>query len=314
MKIALERFLTLTGGSVLFFSPITYAIMTSPCDNALNKNAIHCAFVGESSLKDMGKYIKIKESQNGHMTTGLIFCATQSSHALLNIPQNQWGSYQPGDNVDWQFSQCIDEDCNTSKPLFEDKFTITRAGKLYASSPTKSVEVVLDPSYGESCKLSKTDKQKIVALKNHTMDSTLQTRIDDAVNFISAIPTMLDNTANMLQQMRELADESASDSTNDSERVVLNNQFNLLKDEINQRQQVSTLNGAQYLSGGSVNITIGNYWWNNRVGSLSIPLEATDIQSLNVANLSIVNQSLAMDSQGSLAMALDVVNNAMTIK
>lgn len=38
------------------------------------------------------------------------------------------------------------------------------------------------------------------------------------------------------------------------------------------------------------------------------------MQSLNVANLSITNQALAVESQGSLSIALDIVNNATMIK
>lgn len=292
--------LLVTSGTTLFFSPV------SPLYAAQNKceastDNIHCA----SIQSETGKFIKIKEIQRDRTPTSMIMCA--SSQTVLSIAQNQIGQYQLGEPISWQFSQCIDEDCATSKPLLDDKFTITRSGKLYTSSNKKAVNIALDPSYGLDCKAEKTNVQP----KNHLLTTSLDMRIDDAVALLQAVPTAFTQTASILNNMRTIALDAANNSHTPQELINLNNQFQTLKDAIEMAQRVNTLDGYKTVSGGTITISIGSWY---SFATLTIPLPPTDIYSLNIFGQNVLTTMDASAAVSTIDDALNVVSYALSIK
>lgn len=292
----------------LLFSSCTYAIASkTPCDLA-HKHDIHCAFVTPMAPK-ANKFVRVKEVQSGHPAISMTFCAP-TDRPLMNIPQNQWGPYQPGNKISWQISQCQDEDCSISKPITDDKFTITKDGKQYSSAPKTTVEITLDPNYGVNCTLDNEKLNKLDAFKRHVNDSSLQMRIDDAVSMIEAIPVAMDNVTTILNEMHVLASDAANGTHSSSQLGNMDKVFQTLKDEISKAQRFNTLDGYKVLSGGTLSIQIGYCYYNMDQCSLSIVIPATDINSLGIAYDSISDNTGAQQAVTDLNYAIDIVSNA----
>ena len=105
---------------------------------------------------------------------------------------------------------------------------------------------------------------------------------NDAVSLIQTAEGALVETNNMLQRMRELAVQAASDTNTSSDRTALNQEFVSLRSEINRVAQNTQWNGVNILTkqGGSsadgihkfqvgansnqtIDLTIGNYQTNS---------------------------------------------------
>lgn len=293
----------LIGQSALLFLPCSYALpVQNPCNDISNKDAVHCAYIAPAAQSIPGKFIKIKEVQNGRPATTKIFCVAPSSLPLKTIPQTLWSDRQPSNQMSWQFSQCLDEDCTTSKSLSDDKFTVTKSAKLYSSGPKNSIEINLDPNYGVNCKAE--------GSKQLASISALEMRIADAIAMIQAVPVALDATSDVLTQMTAIANDAASGTYTPPQLLGLDNQFQTLKDEMDKVQRVNTLDGYKKISAGSINITFGYVAYDY----LQIPIPASDQYSLGVSYLDVLTQSDAEYALLQLANAQAVIANGLSLK
>lgn len=299
MKITIKDVLLVTGGTTLFFNPTTALFAANKCD--VNQNTIHCA----SIQGDTNKFIKIKETQAGKSPASYILCA--SSQTILSLMQNDISRYQTEQPISWQFSQCLNEDCSVSRPLLEDKFVITKAGKVYTSKHKKAVEVILDSTYGQDCKAEKIE----VKLKNPLLTSSLDMRIDDAVSLLQHVPTALTQTASILNNMRTIAIDAATNTHTTQELINMNNEFQTLKDAIDQAQRFNTLDGYKNVSGGTITISIGSWY---SFATLVVPLPPTDKYSLNIYAQNVLSSMDASAAVSTIDDALNVVNYALSIK
>lgn len=291
------------GQSLLLSLPASYALaLQNPCESAANKDAIHCAYITNSTPNMTGKYIKIKEIQPGRPALSKTLCAAPSQFPLKSIPQFFWGTHQPSNQVTWQFSQCLDEDCTSSKMLLDDKFVITQKAKNYSSGPKNTVEITLDPNYGANCKAEGTI--------NIPFDTALEMRIDDGVAMIHAVPVALTATGNVLAQMTAIANTAASGTHSPAELVDLNNQFQTLKDEMDKVQRVNTLDGYKKISAGSITISFGY----GAYDYLRIPIPASDQYSLNVYGLDVLNVTDAEVAIVQLNDAATIITHALSLK
>lgn len=307
----IDREINMKGNSALFaLSPISLLLLSTsyaapvqnPCDSIQNNDAVHCAYIGAMSQPVSGKYIKIKEIQSGKPASTHIFCTAPSKSPLKVIPQNLW-SKKDAQNITWQFSQCMDEDCVTSKLLADDKFTVTKQGKVFTSGPKNRTEIVLDPNYGVNCDVKKADKPI-------AYDSALNMRIEDAVAMIEAIPVVLAQTGNILTEMTSIAEDVANGGYSPSQMLNLDNQFQTLKDELDKVQRINTLDGYKKVSLGSLFIQFGYSGYE----VLQIPIPATDKYYLDVAYLDVTNEYNATYAVPTLINALDVVTHAQSLK
>lgn len=302
MKVQFKDLLLVTSSTSLFLTPAAHLFAApNKCDNS--PNAIHCAVV----QGDSGKFIKVKEAQKGRAATSMTFCA--NSQTLLSIAQNQAAQYQAGQPITWQFNQCLDEDCTNSKLLMADQFTITKKGKVYTTGAKKSVEVVLDPSYGQDCKVDNSTNG--TTLKNHLLTSALDMRIDDAVSLLEAVSPSLTQTTSILNNMRTIANDAATNSHTPQELINLNNQFQTLKDSIEMAQRVNTLDGYKTISGGTITISIGSWY---SFATLTIPLPPTDIYSLNLYGQDVLSSYNAEAAVSTIDDALNVTSYALSLK
>lgn len=300
MRKNVKSLLALTSGSTLLLSPLY--VLAHPCDNPVNKNSIHCAYLASS--ENTGKYIKIKETQAGRAPVSMMFCAAPGSRPIMNIPQNLWGRYQPGDQINWQFSQCLDEDCNNSKILLDDKFTITKNGNVYSSASKKLVEVDLDPGYGMSCNVESPTKDKKVSMqKTNVAMSWLQINTDSAASMVESIPTVVQSTSTLLGNMDDIAKDAASGRHSRRELYQLNKRFQELLAQIDTAQNVYTVQGYKKVSNGTLDINIGFGSTNFNFG-----IPATDVESLGVSTLNVLTVANAQDADQAIQTAKSLVD------
>lgn len=286
------------GQSALLLLPATHTFaMSNPCTTAAAKNTLHCAYLASANPAMSGKYIKIKESQDGKAATTKIVCAAPNHFPIKAIPQSIWLANQKT-NISWQFSQCLDEDCSGSRALLDDKFSITRTGNTYTAGAQHHVVVNLDPNYGVNC--------KALASAN---DSALEMRLEDAFDLLASVPVSLASTSDILNQMHALATSAASGSYSSMELSNLNNQFQTLKDEMDKAQRVNTLDGFKKVSAGSITISFGY----GAYDQLQIPIPAYDQYSLGVSGLDILSVYDAQFALSSLDDSIAIVNHAQSV-
>ena len=111
---------------------------------------------------------------------------------------------------------------------------------------------------------------------------------NDAVSLIQTAEGALIETTNMLQRMRELAVQSASDTNVTADRTALNTEFQQLKSEINRIASNTQWNGANIIdksfasgtgvfkfqvganAAQTIDLTIGNYKTGSGTGTAAV--------------------------------------------
>ena len=76
---------------------------------------------------------------------------------------------------------------------------------------------------------------------------------NDGISLAQTAEGALNETTNLLQRIRELAVQSASDNNNPSDRASLNEEVVQLVDEINRIAQNTSFNGNKILNGDIIN-------------------------------------------------------------
>ncbi len=299
MENSLKSVLAISGTLLITQGTSTIAAQ-NPCEFN-NKNAIHCAY--SSQIGNLGKYIKVKETHQGLSPFTMIFCAT-NKHTILNIAQNQSAIYPVGTNVRWEFSQCNDENCSTSKPLLDDTFQITKSDNTFSSQPKQVVDIPIDANYGTNCNPNNTQD----LTKKHLDDSALQMYIDDAIHMVACIPSAMDDTLRTLERMRAYAVQATDGTHSSSELFNLNKTFQGLKKEMDKWQHINTLSGLKSVSGGSLSIQIGSEY------PLGVDIPQTDKWGLNIAADDLLSQSDALITLSHIDIAITTVNNALSMK
>jgi flagellin len=100
---------------------------------------------------------------------------------------------------------------------------------------------------------------------------------NDAISLIQTAEGALVQTSNMLQRMRELAVQSASDTNVSDDRTALNQEFQQLKAEINRTGNNTQWNGGNILDKSFAGTTTGTY-------SFQVGANATQNISITIGN------------------------------
>jgi hypothetical protein len=296
----------LASGITLAVASPTFALTTkNPCDS--RQSAIHCAYITSNSLITHGKYIRVKEVKAGLSAVTAIYCASPNSQPVMNIPYSQRSIHHHGEKINWEFSQCLDENCSASKPLLDDSFTVIQSGKQLSSTPKSVTEMTLDPHYGVDCQPIHYAKKDLSFTARH-VQSSLQEQLDTAIYIIQAYPIALVETADILQRMQNIASEVAAGGS-----TSLDVKYQQLKHEIDAVQEVSTLDGMQKVSGGSIGLQIGD-WWNSSSLSYTIFVAATDLDSLGIVQTDVKSIDDATAAIDQLGYAQSVVNSILDSK
>jgi len=120
---------------------------------------------------------------------------------------------------------------------------------------------------------------------------------NDAVSLIQTAEGALVETTSMLQRMRELAVQSASDSNVTADRTALNQEYSSLRDEINRVGANTQWNGTNIL----------NKSFSNSTGTFKFQVGANAAQTIDI---SIGNYTSAQTTQGTTAVATTTTANS----
>lgn len=301
MKKDFRSVLTISGSSLLFsFTPIANAI-TNPCP----PTNIHCDYLTASS-QTSGKFIRVKNIQKGHASTSMIFCA-QPNQPIMSIPQTAKNHYLNGTQIQWEISQCVDEDCSSSQLLVNDKFTISQNKGTTISTPSQA-GISLNAAYGVNCKPE--DASAIEALKQFVAYSPLQIRIRDMDAVLNHLPPALDETLKSLHQMRNLAVDAANGTHGSADLANLDTQFQSWINHIDKIQHAKSLDGYKLVTGGTIHLWFGPYPNYQPDMNIDVVIPATDIHTLYLDVLHIYTQADAQNALFYLNNAIDVVNSA----
>ena len=120
---------------------------------------------------------------------------------------------------------------------------------------------------------------------------------NDAVSLIQTAEGALVETTNMLQRMRELAVQSATDSNVTADRTALNQEFGKLREEINRVGANTQWNGTNIL----------NKSFSSSTGTFKFQVGANAAQTIDI---SIGNYTSAQTGQGTTAVATTTTANS----
>jgi flagellin len=129
----------------------------------------------------------------------------------------------------------------------------------------------------------------------------------DGVNVVQTAEAALDQTANILTRLRELAMQSASDGIGNTERGYVQDEVSSLTTEIDRIANSTEFNGQALLNGTSTTLTfqvgIRNVANNDRIQVSTVDATA--------ATLSV--NALSLSSQASAQSALNTIDNAIQL-
>ena len=136
---------------------------------------------------------------------------------------------------------------------------------------------------------------------------------NDGVSVIQTTEAALDNTANIITRLRELAMQSASDGIGDTERAYIETENASLQEELDRIAQTTKFNGRALLDGSAVTLDfhVGVEATSNDV--ISFTTMDARVQTLFTAGVSLDTKDNAVASLDVLDNALSVVSNARSV-
>lgn len=129
----------------------------------------------------------------------------------------------------------------------------------------------------------------------------LSQQISDATIFINSVKMAASDTSEILHTMRELASEAGSGTVSGDDLVNINTVFEALKALIPYIQTAHLIDGDKEVSGGNLNISIGDT--ETSANSLVVNIPAFDIASLGLENAQINTVEAAKKSLDAIESA-----------
>jgi flagellin len=135
---------------------------------------------------------------------------------------------------------------------------------------------------------------------------------NDGISVIQSTEAALNEQANVLTRLRELAMQSASDGVGDSERAYIQKESSALVSELERISQVAEYNGTKLLNGtaATLDFQIGIYSTTNDAISFNTLNATTGASGLNVSGISMAAKASALASLASIDSALASVSSA----
>jgi flagellin len=135
---------------------------------------------------------------------------------------------------------------------------------------------------------------------------------NDGISVIQSTEAALNEQANVLTRLRELAMQSASDGVGNSERAYIEKESTALVAELQRISQVAEYNGTKLLDGtnATLDFQVGIYSTTNDAISFNGLNATTGSTGLNVSGISMTAKASALAALASLDSALAVVSDA----
>jgi flagellin len=134
---------------------------------------------------------------------------------------------------------------------------------------------------------------------------------NDGMSVIQSTESALNEGANILTRLRELAMQSGSDGVGNSERAYIQQESTALVSELQRISQVADYNGTKLLNGVSATLDfqIGIASTTNDAISFSTLDATTGTSGLNVSGISMTTKASALAALASLDSALEKVSS-----
>lgn len=115
----------------------------------------------------------------------------------------------------------------------------------------------------------------------------------DGVSLVQVAEGSLDEVNNILLRLRELAEQSATETLGEAERVYLDNEFQELLDEINRISTTAEFNGIKLLDGsqGQLDVQVGI---GTNAATSAVPIDLTQVISATELNLTVGGAALSI--------------------
>ena len=135
---------------------------------------------------------------------------------------------------------------------------------------------------------------------------------NDGISVIQSTEAALNEDANILTRLRELAMQSASDGVGNSERAYIQKESTALVAELERISQVAEYNGTKLLNGtnATLDFQVGIYSTTNDAISFNGLNATTGATGLNVSGISMTLKASALAALASLDSALATVSDA----
>jgi flagellin len=135
---------------------------------------------------------------------------------------------------------------------------------------------------------------------------------NDGMSVIQSTEAALNEQANVLTRLRELAMQSASDGVGNSERAYIQKESTALVAELERISQVTEYNGTKLLNGASATLDfqVGIYSTTNDAITFTTLNATTGASGLNVSGMSLAAKASALSALASLDSALASVSDA----
>ena len=128
---------------------------------------------------------------------------------------------------------------------------------------------------------------------------------NDGVSVIQTTEAALDNTANIITRLRELAMQAASDGIGDSERAYIETENSSLQDELERIAQTTKFNGQALLDGSAVTLDF-------HVGVEATSNDVISFTTMDATVATLFTAAVSLDSKDNAVAALDVLDEALS--
>ena len=129
---------------------------------------------------------------------------------------------------------------------------------------------------------------------------------NDGISIIQTAEGATKEVLNILDRMRELAVQSASETLDDGERVYLDEEFEQLSDEVERIAQATEFNDLQLADGTKTTLSVQVGVTSGTESQLSITLG-----NLTVSNLSVDTTSIDLTNATTARSAIDLIDSAI---
>lgn len=156
----------------------------------------------------------------------------------------------------------------------------------------------------QTTKLEKLIPQNTKAENESTHINFLAMQLMDAIAMLMYIPEAVKQTDLILNRMSYLANEALNGTYSDTERRLLDKEFQQLLAAIDTIQTAPTLAGDKKISNGDVIIKIGE---GDQASTLTVKISSFTVPMLGLSSLSIANSSDASTAFSAIAEAKDSI-------
>jgi len=135
---------------------------------------------------------------------------------------------------------------------------------------------------------------------------------NDGIGLIQTAEGSMSEISNILIRLRELGVQAASDTVGDTERAMMDKEYQQLTSEIDRIAQSTMFNGTHLLNGdseaGTLQFQVGSYKGEDNVISFNVDDSDVTAEGIGVADLTVASKDDAIESLEAIDEAINNVS------